>query len=378
MGFVDDRIAEFGPVSSERANEFASQAITAFMHTGEGNTPAQKAWSINSLPEAGPLEWQSINLYDIDGRLLFRDKTLALTNGNELRIRVAASPLLGVPVWSASSGPRWDIQAAIAKAQDVATRNGLIFATDGTAITCYSYPRLGLLCTRGADHERFVIDLGDRSILGTSVAARATSPEGPTIWSPFDFVTPATLGRLKANWVASLQRLAPLRADLQNVRDGVKAPAPAAAEVTLDLTLIPQQSEVFCAVAVGDMIMQFFGFPETQDAIAAAMHTGPNGTTSQDQVTGYSTLSGGRLQAQFFDPPSWELAQQEFGASRPLKSGVPGHARVGAGCKTNDLGSFLYIYDPYPEDSGRIYWEAWGVPSIVHTNFICVRRTGEA
>ena len=66
---------------------------------------------------------------------------------------------------------------------------------------------------------------------------------------------------------------------------------------------------------------------------------------------------------------TWVKAKDEIDANRPLKSGVPGHARACAGW-WSDGTNYLYIYDPLPVNQGEIYWESWG--SIEHTNYIYV------
>jgi hypothetical protein len=76
-------------------------------------------------------------------------------------------------------------------------------------------------------------------------------------------------------------------------------------------------------------------------------------------------------------------ARAEIDANRPFKSGIPGHARVGAGYERSWSWSMLgfdrslLVYDPWPWnadicDGGAITWEDWD--TVNHTNFIYVRH----
>ena len=73
----------------------------------------------------------------------------------------------------------------------------------------------------------------------------------------------------------------------------------------------------------------------------------------------------------------WNKAKAQIDDLKPMKSGVPGHARAVAGYfKSRFLNAeseFLYVYDPEPSNSdltlgGDVSWENWD--SIYHTNFI--------
>jgi hypothetical protein len=148
--------------------------------------------------------------------------------------------------------------------------------------------------------------------------------------------------------------------------------------------LYAQQTDVFCAVATGQMILDFYKYHFTQDEIATAMNTGAGGTTNPDQVTGYETLSGNCLDATFDGSADWAEARAEIDANRPLKSGIPGHARACAGWKRQNISligqplrRWLRIYDPWPWNAdicagGQIVWEDWD--AVDHTNFIYVRH----
>ena len=70
--------------SLKQTSEFASRRVLSFLNLGEGGSPDARDWSVSLLPEGGSLSWHNLNLYDIEGRLVFRDKTVQLTNGHEI------------------------------------------------------------------------------------------------------------------------------------------------------------------------------------------------------------------------------------------------------------------------------------------------------
>jgi hypothetical protein len=148
--------------------------------------------------------------------------------------------------------------------------------------------------------------------------------------------------------------------------------------------LYAQKTNVYCAVATGQMILDYYRYYYSQDDIATAMVTGPGGTTNPGQVQGYETLSKNCLDATYDSTANWSEAKAEIDANRPVKSGVPGHARACAGWKRQNIfiigqqpKRWLKIYDPWPWNAdicngGKIVWEDWD--TITHTNFIYVRH----
>ena len=132
------------------------------------------------------------------------------------------------------------------------------------------------------------------------------------------------------------------------------------------------------------MILDFYRYHFTQDQIAAAMGTGAGGTTNPGQVNGYHSLSNNGVVATYDTSADWAEAKAEIDANRPVKSGIPGHARACAGWMRQNIflvgqspRRWLKIYDPWPWNAdicqgGAVVWEDW--ESVTHTNFIYVRH----
>ena len=139
-----------------------------------------------------------------------------------------------------------------------------------------------------------------------------------------------------------------------------------------------QQEWDYCAVATCQMILCYYRYYYSQDQIAPSLNYSPGGCPA-DQSAGYESLSNHHIDATFDNAPTWQKARDQIDELRPLKSGVPHHARACAGYSHSVFAIIpkqLYIYDPSPWNAdyklgGSIYWEDWDV--ITHTNFIYTR-----
>lgn len=343
----------------------------------EAGDPAFADWSVDNIPEAGdnPLDADGLDIYDIFGNLMYRDHVCTLVNGKQMRVRAAADTRLAaaVPNISIVADP-WPIDRWIAAASKFAEQNKLTVVAGPKKLVCYCYPKLGLMCT-GADGSSQIVDLSDLSVIRTATAGVLLHGDNPNIaWSPLQgAVAPQSLHN-----------------------SAVAAPAGAAPEQNLvdSVKLFAQMRRTYCAVASGQMILDFHKIDKVQDDIALVMQTGVNGTDPDLEVLAYPILTNNGFDAQLYKPPSFEVARTEINAGRPLKSGITGHARVAVGWKTNpgDGGSieqWLFIHDPWPVTTqadangmpvggGAQYWERWEAPpcqpgKLCHTNFTSVK-----
>ena len=111
----------------------------------------------------------------------------------------------------------------------------------------------------------------------------------------------------------------------------------------------------------------------TQDHIANVMGCGwTGGCSNPQQLTYYRTARPdglGKAGSNTDYSPTFGKARTEINHARPLKSGVPGHARCCIGYRTYP--DQLRINDPWPVNQGDAYWEYWN--GVTHTNYIYVR-----
>ena len=147
-----------------------------------------------------------------------------------------------------------------------------------------------------------------------------------------------------------------------------------------------QHTNVYCACATGQMILDFYRYYYNQDECATAMGTGASGTSAYGMVNGLKSLSRQCLDAVWDASADWSEAKAEIDANRPVASSVPGHVRACFGWKRSNLSvigttpaRWLYILDPWPWNSdicmgGAVYWEDWNAIPVADRGFIYLRH----
>lgn len=364
-------------VSDVEARQHALKATLQFFPPTAAKVGVS-LWSLGNLPEGGPglFVTEPTRIFDVSGRLLFHEFQSVLNDGSQVQVRAAANRLLGAPVSAISIGAPEDYVALLAAAAKVAKSKKLTPATGAKRLVCYSYPKLGLLCRR-SNGSRVVLDLFDQQIVSEPPEGHtAPTAEAPVVWSLFDRVHPGSAGERNDEWANNLSVLSK---SVPTAAAGFEASATAAKaaaeEAKLSLDLVGQQTPVFCAVATAKMILAFHGIAKSQTEIAKKMKVKGMGATNPDQVKAYASYLNGATKARLDETASFAEARKEIDAGRPLKSGIPGHARAVGGWRRQTKGSavstWLYVYDPWPVKQGRVYWENWD--TVAHSNFIYVR-----
>ncbi|UCH57205.1 MAG: C39 family peptidase [Candidatus Bathyarchaeota archaeon] len=363
-----------------------------------------------------------LKIYDLNGKTLFWQFPLVRKNQMVGRILTSASKVLGAPVYSMQLGPRkWDLRKATDKAIEQARKIHRRSRIQSTRVVCYSYPKMGISVrfkdTRGRV-RRVIVDAADYHV----VPEEPPKPdmEGTGMYSLYNSIPMNQRKDLVENWEKSASVLEKARTEsaiditktftaqrLQTIDVNTMSTAiiswfkigskvvtfcphtgPHSHPTATGLSIFPyietplcfelhgQTDPVWCAVATGQMILDWWRYYSDQNDIATAMGTGASGTYNSGQVNGYESLSNNQLDATYDTNATWTKARDEINENRPLKSGIPGHARACAGWKRWGTEKWLYIYDPWPPDpsgdGGSVYWENWD--TVTHTNFIFVRR----
>jgi hypothetical protein len=396
---------EIDVIEAERAGQLA--VARTRRHWVEGND------ELGRLAQA-ETKAEPLVIYDLGGPPLFYD--FELTDGDETVgiVRAAASPAIGTPLVAAQLGPRgWDAEDATRAAEEAVRKEHEGAKVTSSRLVCYCYPKIGVevgfdLPRQGSG--RTIIDVSDGLPV---VNLGADEGEGSTAYSYYDVVVAPTEQKRRRRWSRQeedldvVSRAAPLLLDVGSRLEAeariklydalvlefpyVVFPLSSQKVVRFGprcsphecFELYAQQTNVYCAVATGQMILDFYRWYFTQDKIAAAMGTGSGGTSNTGQVAGYESLSSNCLDATYDSSAAWSEAKLEIDANRPLKSGITGHARAAAGwMKTWSWASFGYdlslkIYDPWPWNAdicagGAVVWEDWD--AVTHTNFIYVRH----
>jgi hypothetical protein len=358
-----------------------------------------------------------ITVADLEGEPLFYEFEVADEEGTVATVRASASEAIGTSLLSVQLGPRgWSPEEAMRRAE--------AYAADAYGLTpirsdlvCYSYPKVGVRVSveaPGRGEASVILDAAD----GAPVERfGADEPEGATAYSYYREIVEPTREQRARRWAREveerdvLSQIAPQLVEDEfiaqdSIREDLLAPwrerstyllRPFSSQKVLRygprcsphecFQLYAQQTDVYCAVATGQMILDFYRWNYTQAEIATAMNTGSGGTDPADQVTGINSLSRNTLVATLDTTAEWAEAKAEVDANRPLKSGIPGHARAVAGWMRTASGILigggvtwdrsLKVYDPWPWNAdacagGAIVWEDWD--AVTHTNWMTVRH----
>jgi hypothetical protein len=351
---------------------------------------------------------------DLDGRPLFYDVELIDEDAVTGVLRVAASETIGTSLIAVHQGPRrWDPDAALREARKVASKQQPKARILDADLVCYCYPKIGvrvLLETAGGPTALLL----DAASLEPVDRFSGGELEGLTAYSYYAEVVEPTRDRRERRFAEEQEQLETLRKatpklvetefrladrEIASIHARLQLEAVYAYPSILfqqrvlpysprcgaeeNFRLYAQQTNVFCAVAAGQMILDWHRWYFTQNQIAAAMNTGSGGTSNGDQVAGYQSLTNNSFVATYDTSAQWSEAKAEIDGGRPLKSGIPGHARTCNGYKrsiritTLGFDYAVHIYDPWPWnanicDGGAVYWEDWD--AVNHTNWIYVRH----
>jgi len=355
-----------------------------------------------SWPDAA-LGKEPVEIADLNGNPLFFD--YPIQKGEEVlgAVRASASKITGSVVVSLMLGPPgWNREASARKAAALVKKQNPGSKISGPKLVCYSYPKLGFLfeVQTGQEASRRIV-LDGPSLEVVPELAKDDNREGTFAWSYYDSLADddrkTRLRRFNQVEKARLDYSPAVLKKLQTVRK--ISSIIDAAEITIIkpvtktlpfcnhyattesrghhcFVLQCQQVSDYCAVATCQMILCYYRYYYSQDAIAPALGYSPGGGCPSDQSPGYETLTNNHLEATYDTAPTWQKARDQIDALHPFKTGIPGHARACAGYYKSAFvfnSPQIYVYDPWPWNAdykvgGAIAWENWD--SVTHTNFI--------
>jgi len=362
-----------------------------------------------------------LTIYDLNGQVLFYE--FDVMDGDTVvgSIKTAASKTIGSPVITMEFGERsWNFKKASKEAEKKVKKQFPKANITESELVCYSYPKIGVRIyfnTTKAKDQNLIFDIATLDLI-----ERYTSDEIDDFacWSFYQEVVEPEIEKRENEFELAERELKAVKSKTAKVLergissrklDDIKSaliPKPTIVVPPSNIIipwyssktirfsprcnshqcfeLYAQKTNVYCAVATGQMILDFYRYYYTQDQIATAMGTG-NGTSNTGQVNGYESLSKNCLNATYDTTANWYEARNEINANRPLKSGIPHHARACAGWKKQNIylvgqtpKKWLKIYDPWPWNAnicngGKVYWENWN--AVNHTNFIYIRHRNQ-
>jgi hypothetical protein len=395
------------PISTARSLALFSITSKSSLAIGDSNTSPFLGSRIQEDP---------IIIYDLLGTPLFYDFMFYKANRLVGRVRASAESDLNSPVYFIEPIQDFpDLDVAEKRAKDMLLSIEKLEIISDSLLVCYCYPKLGILLKYIANGEdkAAIYDIFEDRIVSSFLGEMPDAPEaGSDTQDEFegilvhsimqDLLTGSEEYILKRkkmsensinNIIFLAREILPESGNVSDLNFAGEDYAllekyfgehpPAIQSTILPVKLIAQQTPVYCAIASAKMILDYYGFNFTQDTIAEAMKVGTNGTTNSDQISGYRQLSSNKLIPEYDSTPSFDEAVKKVESFEPIKSGVPGHARVCCGWKkyiyfspiTAEISTaelWLLINDPYPVGQGSQRWE--NIDNHNYNNFIYLSR----
>ena len=364
----------------------------------------------------GKIKAKPVEIFDINGRLLFLDYPVTAGKQSIGTIRAAASTLLGKPVVAHEIGARmWDFDGAVKELTPKVKRKYKGWRILETKLVCYSYPKLGvmfMLADKKSVQHKLIFDV----VSLAPIPIAKSENEGAFAWSYYESIS----DEIRASSIKKYKKIEAVRARLSTSVQARLVKEPYIAKLSdvvvrwIDIektktkelqfchhydynearshhcfVLHGQQLDNYCAVATCQMVLCYYRYYYTQNQIAPALNYSPRTATDpggcpSDQSAGYEQLSYNNLDATYDTSPTWEKARDEIDKLQPFKTGITGHARACAGYAYTYLVVFpgtirskmLLVYDPWPwnanyKSGGSVYWEDWD--SVTHTNYVLTK-----
>jgi hypothetical protein len=401
---ADKKKQPSSPISVEKAKDHALFALRS-----------NWAWDVYGFEKGDvvALEKKPLIIHDLNGQELFYEFGVIDGKTPVGSVKTSASKAIGSAVPQIQLGPRrWDPDYAFNKVKAKIKEEYQRAKIEEVELVCYSYPKIGVRIHTG-DGEGMIFDVASLSLVDRFGSDEL---EGQTSWSFYNEIVEPEAAIREKRWELEDRYLMAAKSAIPEIVAGelgakkkdIKTalnevyksitpvyptpipPVPIISQKLIQFSprctthncyaLYAQQTNYYCAVATGQMILDFYRYYYTQDEIAVAMGTSSTGTSNSGQVNGYEKLSNYCLDAEYDTTANWAEAKAEINANRPLKSGISGHARACFGWKRTIIifpqKRWLYILDPWPWNAdicsgGAMYWEDWD--AITHTNFIYVR-----
>ena len=342
-------------------------------------------------------------IYDTNGQPLFYQFEVCKDDLPLGGIRIGASRVLPSSVMAIDlTPPYWNNEDAKDTVLQLFSHMFPGCTINSTYPVCYDYPRIGQKITftrpESTVNEELIVDFATASPVPEEnsrsyyegIGERAVM-DNRAAWDEEESIHRIILEKAQAYGYAqttpfSQDKMQALR-ETTTVHYGAGSGEPvdlgagdttAGGKKTLPLTLYPQQSGDWCAVASIQMISDYFGTYFSQDDIARLTNT-RGGMYVEDQVEFFIKHLGKEETYADYNP-SFKKEMAEIANNRPFGSNVEsptvagGHARVGAGYNDDWGRKEIFIYDPWPVNQGSVYWEPFSSES--HLCDVFIRGSG--
>lgn len=346
---LNNDIIEQNEINSIIAYSHAQIFFKDFLNSGVSE-------SINKLFLDSNINSEPIIILDHKNRKLFYEFNIENENKPIGTIKIFANKLFGSSVATIELQPRYynpnDLKInAIEFIKNKYPKTEII----STSIICYSYPKIGikveLFNYELSQVQNIIIDASNYQLIGE---------DSHEIWSLYDQINYSNIDKPISEWTINNNYVISQSLHSKNNIETIYPKY-----LTLDLyKILPiglhgQINEHYCTPATGQMIAHYYNVQDTQEYVGNYMHT--TTTTTIGNELNYYQNRLGKTQSYLDNDETWEKAKAEIDANRPISYHIPGHTRVCAGYLSYQMFNNLYIYDPWPVNTGREYWETWGL-----------------
>jgi hypothetical protein len=354
----------------------------------------------DGAPQAIRIADTPVPIMDIKGKPLFLHFDIVDANGVKLgAVRASGRgdelpPIDAIVIGEGALNPA----AARARVEQILARDYGGYQATELGFACYSYPRIGMIHTivDGAGkksvllHDAFTGQLV-KSSPGEDPGQLATEGgagdvEGELVYDINDFLLQSGSDSIAQQQWQALRKLSqpsnrPMALDTTEVAHDPSVPA--VRGIYLPIPLRAQETPVYCAVASAQMMLSYLGITKTQAEIAAVLKTGPNGTTRGNLANGLQCLIPNGLITRYDSSVTFEGVRQVLERSLPVKSGIPGHARLISGARIYDFvepmtGKIIFtdcyylVNDPYPPNIGHFSMENANNAFDIFEDTLCI------
>ncbi len=367
--------------------------------------------------ERGRITAQPTIIYDLAGLPLFYDFGVQKGRGSAGFIRIAANKIFGDPVVATQMTPwQWDLKEAQNRLQKLTQTSYRGYTAGKVKLVCYSYPKLALsldLVSPNREPVTVIMDVADFTVVKktTREAERQSGqvayslldriPEeqeklGPKAWNDIHREVQGLFKKIPTLDPANFSGMPP--SDRLAVIDkyllGEKL-IQAVTQRIIDFCchtgtcqdhecfcLHPQENNVHCTRASSQMVLCFWRYCCSQHDVAQAFGVTDTQLTPWGSIAGgLNSLTHNCFTANLNYSVTWAACTDEISNRRPFLSDTGGHTRACAGTKHWNFWiagqpqpRYLYIFDPWPPNTGAIYWENFNTGSYAWLGTL-VRKT---
>lgn len=337
----DVNIIEKNYVSTDDAYKASLKALNLFLSAGAISDD-------NYSPQM--LQKQPVEIYDLNGLIIYYQFPIEKNGKNEGFVRAAASKVLGSTVTMIKDRPdNVDYSSVLENTERVIQNKYSVKKDPDLKIVCYDYPELGVMYSFRDERDQFVkliFDLEQNLITDVN-----TQTNGPGYYSLYNEINEdeiyTNIFKWNEEYDNELETKSTTYKDLWNSANHITQP-----------------NNVWCAVTTGKMIAYWFGVTDTFSHIAEEMNSGtpldPLATSDTDDELDYyeNSPTGLCCDAELKEGNQitfYTGMYQIYHDENPIASTVGNHSRACAGVLESSNGKYFHIYDP--SSDGNIYWE---------------------